>query len=290
MKILNPSSAPLTLSEVSHHLSTHPVRKSDPRVGAYPIVDLSRYKTVRKEVERYVATCTPWCTPRTGAKEGGREEVMEKLVQALKPWGLSWAEVMMVWDLGIARDRRNGGGVGMDVEGEEQQKMEEMRESDERVLGCVFEEGRFEESELKQIVEVVEEALRGADGGLDGNTGVAVVEVEALQSVEEDVKALEEGRRVTRSTTKQARDQKEEPEEWRDPMEAVPANLVSRASKQRTEPTTGQDEGKTIINNYKLRKSRQSYDGAEDEGDEDDDAEDMLVDEQAAVSRELSED
>ena len=226
---------------------------------------------------------------------------MEELVRVLKPWGLSWGEVGMVCDLGVGRDRRRfgsgggivGGGGRRDLMEEEEEKTrqrEEMRESDERVLGCVFEEGRYEESELKQIVEAVEEVVRGLDGGEDG----AVVLVEGEGRPVQSVEAVEagEGRRVTRSSTKQA--QQEEPEEEeegvQDPIQAIVANLKTRASKLRAEPRTRLDEGKAVINKDELRRGGQSSVGVEDKGDDDEDSEDMLVDEQAAVSGELSED
>ena len=220
---------------------------------------------------------------------------MEELVRVLKPWGLSWGEVGMVCDLGVGRDRRrfgsgggtvgSGGGDWMEEE-EKTRQREEMRESDERVLGCVFEEGRYEESELKQIVEAVEEVVRGLDG--------SVVVVEGERRPVQSVEAVEvgEGRRAARSSTKQA--QQEEPEEEeedvQDPIQAIVANLKTRASKLRAEPRTRLDEGKAVINKYELRRGGQSYVGVEDEGDDDEDSEDMLVDEQAAVSRKLSED
>ena len=305
MKILTPtsSSTPLTLSEVSHHLSTHPIRKPDPRVGAYPIVDLNGYRNVRREVERYVQSCTPWCStplgnPLRGGRGGEEErevregkgggETMEELVRVLKPWGLSWGEVGMVCDLGVGRDRRRFGSGGGDLMEEEEKarQREEMRESDERVLGCVFEEGRYEESELKQIVEAVEEVVRGLDG--------AVVLVEGEGRPVQSVEAVEagEGRRVTRSSTKQAQQEEseEEEEDVQDPIQAIVANLKTRVSKLRAEPRTRLDEGKAVINKYELRRGGQSYVGVEDEGDDDEDSGDMLVDEQAAVSRELSED
>ena len=149
MKILDPSSSTLTLSEI-HHFFTHKLAQTPThKSGAYAPVSLHGYTTVRRDFDLYLSRSAPHVPLLPPPKD-----FIPRLLHRFQERGISLTkgEVLGLVDLGVGVKRPQSG---------EQTKEEEGEGADERddytLLTAVIEEAesRFGDDQLSEILGIL---------------------------------------------------------------------------------------------------------------------------------------
>lgn len=164
MKVLDPQSALLTLSELQHFLTHTSPRPREKKTGAYQPTDLSDHDRIRKDLKDYTTEITPHVTR---CQDPG--VWMATLVRRLKGFELTKTEVLNLVDVGVGRRKTS---EGQTVEsGEEEELSEEERVArDVLVFKCVVEEvdlrfaGDSGGERIKEIIEIFRDTIIDVEG------------------------------------------------------------------------------------------------------------------------------
>jgi hypothetical protein len=168
MKILDPCSATLTLSEVHAFFQNKPAQTPTSKRGAYEPVSLHGYNTVKKDFELYLKRSAPH-VPHMPRPETFIAKLLSRLQE--KNVVLTKAEALTLINLGVgvkrpAATQTQANGTeelqeSVEIKDEEGEVMETDDRDDYTLLTAVVEEAenRFSDDQLTEILTILREEM-----------------------------------------------------------------------------------------------------------------------------------